>query len=486
MMFNALMQKIVSSIPVGDSVVELGSQTMVDGKGNRSSAEDFYRGLGWKNYTALDLDGQWGAQRMDLNEPFFPAELTHPPSVDLVTNNGTGEHLFGVANALEMMHFICDPGGLIVHVMPFTGWINHGFWSFHPILFRDLAEANGYAIEGLFLAERNGRMEAITEAFHHPKPGEPLSTLEQQIQGFGTRANVSVVAMLRMPKEKGAFVVPMQQKYADVETKPSAPAIMFEKPAEVILDPFPHVVIKPALPQELYDELAAAFPDAARISGKQPDDAKIGNVLHQLSAKDIMMGAGIDPIWQRFVATHTGPEWLGWLLDLFAPHMQPLMKRLPQKDMKVGVRGTGQFDLTLDCQLCINTPVKMKSRVRGPHVDDPTQLIGGLMYFAEPDDDAGGDLVLCDWRLGVALRLVGKAECLDDDVAELTRVPYEPNTLVLFACGPDSIHGVLEREPTDKVRRYVNFIVNAAGPLFEMPPHDREADQSALRESHRR
>src|SRR5262249_33294133 len=35
---------------------------------------------------------------------------------------------------------------------PFTGWVNHGFYTLQPTLYFDLAEANGYTIHGMIIA----------------------------------------------------------------------------------------------------------------------------------------------------------------------------------------------------------------------------------------------------------------------------------------------------------------------------------------------
>ena len=40
--------------------------------------------------------------------------------------------------------------------LPFVNWVNHGFFNFHPILFADLAAANGYKIVKLSIVNRWG------------------------------------------------------------------------------------------------------------------------------------------------------------------------------------------------------------------------------------------------------------------------------------------------------------------------------------------
>ena len=44
-----------------------------------------------------------------------------------------------------LAHTLCKVGGVMLHVLPFVNYLNHGFFSFNPILFHDLAAANSYA-----------------------------------------------------------------------------------------------------------------------------------------------------------------------------------------------------------------------------------------------------------------------------------------------------------------------------------------------------
>ena len=126
MTFNPLMTKAVSGLMPffeatnSHSVIELGSQTLTVGFKERpdiETAEQFYKALGFERYEAIDTDGT-GTMNLDLNEVIFSTD-----KYGLVTNNGTGEHVFNQAALLETMHNLCEPGGLMLHVMP---WINFG------------------------------------------------------------------------------------------------------------------------------------------------------------------------------------------------------------------------------------------------------------------------------------------------------------------------------------------------------------------------
>ena len=44
----------------------------------------------------------------------------------------------------------------MLHVLPFFNYLNHGFFNYNPILFHDLAGANGYEICRLTIATNRG------------------------------------------------------------------------------------------------------------------------------------------------------------------------------------------------------------------------------------------------------------------------------------------------------------------------------------------
>jgi len=93
---------------------------------------------------AMTVDTKSRGESVDLNEP-----IVVPREVKLVTNFGTSEHVFDQAQLLETCHRLCAVGGLMVHVVPMAGDLNHGFFNYQPGLFVDLASTNSYQIVAL-------------------------------------------------------------------------------------------------------------------------------------------------------------------------------------------------------------------------------------------------------------------------------------------------------------------------------------------------
>jgi hypothetical protein len=240
------------------------------------------------------------------------------------------------------------------------------------------------------------------------------------------------------------------------------------------------------LPPELYAALVREWPAPEAIVRGRQDDEHVGNVLFQRSAVECLGKSDISSLWQEFLGLHLGLDWLNAINAVFWPQVGHTYKRMGA-ELSSGVRGAGTFDVMLDAQLCVNTPAKIESRVRGPHVDSPDQILGGLFYMPMPGEpaDQGGELELY-LQDGGSLRSYGKAEVPDTDVTAVITAPYAPNTLVLFPNGINAIHGVRARKAGSGWRRYVNLVVTAHKRVIDERSRALDLDQSGLRPAHQR
>ncbi len=157
--------------------------------------------LDYEDLQAIDLNGTDRAHRLDLNEPVDLAGQ----QFDLLLNMGTAEHVFNVYQFFENAHRLTKPGGLMVHGMPFLGWPDHGFYSFHPTFYFDLAAANDYALQILVCAEIEPfKMIQISSREH-------AADLAKD-QGFGN--NSLLYGVFKTPAEGAPFKVPLQGFYS--------------------------------------------------------------------------------------------------------------------------------------------------------------------------------------------------------------------------------------------------------------------------------
>jgi hypothetical protein len=107
-----------------------------------------HESLGFK-YDCVDIDGNFGSLTLDMN--FDPAPPEHCGKYGLTTNHGTTEHVFNQYNAFKMMHDFTAAGGLMLHALPFTVHLEHGFFNYQPNMFDALARFNSYKTLGVWV-----------------------------------------------------------------------------------------------------------------------------------------------------------------------------------------------------------------------------------------------------------------------------------------------------------------------------------------------
>ena len=116
--------------------------------------KDFFLALNFRNYNSIDINGAYKSEKFDLNKNIY-LEYNFKKKYNLVINNGTGEHIFNQYSLFLNIHNLTKKEGLMIHVLPFIDWINHGFFNYNPLLFADLAASNKYEIVKMSLANRD-------------------------------------------------------------------------------------------------------------------------------------------------------------------------------------------------------------------------------------------------------------------------------------------------------------------------------------------
>lgn len=152
------------------------------------------------SYSAIDPATPGSQYRFDLNQPVPLNE-----QFDLIVNIGTAEHVFNVYQFYKTAHERTRDGGMMIHSAPFTGWADHGFYTFQPTFFFDLARANGYQIVSFVVAQFNP-LKYVQVAKHEDIPG--------LLKAGQIPANSHINVVYRKPTDGRAFAVPTQAYYA--------------------------------------------------------------------------------------------------------------------------------------------------------------------------------------------------------------------------------------------------------------------------------
>ena len=109
----------------------------------RQPTNEFWKLLGFTDTVCLDINRQHDSIYCDLNFPFD--DINHNGKYDLVTDFGTNDNVFNVAEAYKTMHKLSKKNGYL--------WIDQtvfnngqGYFNFDIPFFEGLAAANNYSV----------------------------------------------------------------------------------------------------------------------------------------------------------------------------------------------------------------------------------------------------------------------------------------------------------------------------------------------------
>mgnify|MGYP001199199891 FL=1 len=232
---------------------------------------------------------------------------------------------------------------------------------------------------------------------------------------------------------------------------------VLQKGGVVVADPYPHIIIEDALPDNVYAELERTFPENAVLS-TEPFD---GGICYRYKADKLLQEAFKPEIWRDFCDYHTSAEYVNQCFKLFEPYLTPQLQREFVHE-EVAARGwtNDAHNIHTDCQLVMHKPITDRSS-RTPHLDNPIEIYAGLLYMPHPDDSGtGGDFQIhhSTGTITEVNKTLGRQVNDSNNGGIAYTVPYKPNTFAMFLNTQKAIHSVSVRERPTQYRRSVNII----------------------------
>ena len=230
--------------------------------------------------------------------------------------------------------------------------------------------------------------------------------------------------------------------------------------------PFPHVVIKDALPKQLADQLTSEFPI-------MNFDTSGDNKRKDISASKVKNAIDISSLWKEFIDYHSSHGFFQEVIEVFKPCLSDNEYAF-YIQFASGIRGVNEHkkkQILLDAQISINTPVIKASSVRKAHVDNTNKLFSGLYYLRSGDDNSqGGDLELLKWNKSYTEKQ--KIKFYKEGISHkhfstFKKINYENNVAILFLNSINALHLVTPRHPTAHARCFVNLVGELDHDIFE-------------------
>lgn len=155
----------------GIRIVEFGNQSIKEKLAEYLGIQPcqsriYFKSLGF-DCTTIDIIGGEDVLRLDLSKKITKANLLG--QFDIVTNNGTSEHVEPFKNQYECfwnMHVLSKPGGLIIHTSPEYGsFRDHCHVYYTMDFFKNLATLNKYEMVDIQSCKKSEKKTLILACF---------------------------------------------------------------------------------------------------------------------------------------------------------------------------------------------------------------------------------------------------------------------------------------------------------------------------------
>ncbi len=174
----------------------------------RGSSKFFYEILGIKEYTSIDINGEYNSIPHDLNEPFTDKSKFN--KFDIITDFGSCEHVFNVGECYKTIHNLLKPEGLmIIDQVLLRG---NGYFKFDESFIEGIATANNYKVlYSSYVISTGSKTENGTwKQFHIPRNFDLLNVLDfSKLKKISSLHNIGIYAVMQKTKEE-EFKIPYE------------------------------------------------------------------------------------------------------------------------------------------------------------------------------------------------------------------------------------------------------------------------------------
>ena len=236
----------------------------------------------------------------------------------------------------------------------------------------------------------------------------------------------------------------------------------------VEMQPFPHLCIYNALPENIYNELVDKFPEEIVCSTPALDNG----ITYRHKSNPVLVEDNIPNIWKEFFAYHTSPEFFQYVMEIFEDSFYKYYPKEIYEQLILGDVGIRKLSkktkYVTDCQFVVHEPVDETGTTRTPHLDNPGEIYAGLLYMKKQNDvSTGGNFTLHEiTNVDKVYNKSGRAVETSNPVKE---VVYKPNNFCMFLNVHNSVHSVTPRLNASERRRSINIIgeYNKTGTMWE-------------------
>jgi hypothetical protein len=128
-----------------------------------------FKSLGFAQVESMDVSiSESPTYQWNLNNP-IPDYLKN--KYDVIMDGGTSEHIYNFPQVLKNIHNMLNENGIIIHAAnPINNHVDHGYYSFSPMLFYEYYLVNSYEILHSCILQINKNVNKPWKIYKY-KPG---------------------------------------------------------------------------------------------------------------------------------------------------------------------------------------------------------------------------------------------------------------------------------------------------------------------------
>jgi hypothetical protein len=244
--------------------------------------------------------------------------------------------------------------------------------------------------------------------------------------------------------------------------------------ADVVGDPFPHVIKQDILPPRFFDALLADFPTADIFEGQKTAHGAVGSRtgtgfdLYRGDNAYVALTSKSDA-WREFDAYINSEQFADTFREIFADHIDDIGLRIdianshvdpsyvePREVMtetatlvdrvaEVGLKVLDRFQPIKPVSLFTRLDIhrSLGGYAKPPHCDRGNRLTSLIIYFMDADKAGleGGELLIYKHKQQKSARDYERYPHAEN-VTQIAKLKPKPNLGVFFPCQNNSYHGV--------------------------------------------
>tara|TARA_Y100000591_G_scaffold327785_1_gene352945 strand:- start:1026 stop:1910 length:885 start_codon:yes stop_codon:yes gene_type:complete len=181
---------------------------------NKISSKAFFKIFEFKAVKSLDVNQYENADIIeDLN---YPLKEKFKKKFDFIYDGGSLEHVFNIAQGLKNLTYLVKKNGYIMHLLPVNNYIDHGFYSFSPTLFKDYYIQNNFKIIDFFLIKQNYNLKENHTWYVYEYNEDQIKDYDK----WNWKNNRMLVwVVVKKNKNSKKIIYPTQSKYLKLHRK---------------------------------------------------------------------------------------------------------------------------------------------------------------------------------------------------------------------------------------------------------------------------